>query len=649
MADRKCEGELPEQADPAAVPMAASRPSLLPAHSGSAPIIQRKMADRLRRKRLDEAPAKSASAEPAPGAQASDPHSEWHSQAGGLRRALGEFRINAEGGRGMHLDLKRLREEQNIVGRTSELAADAEEGLSSMWRSLTGQPQVEHADRWVEMPPLEIWQPVFALVQEALALIPQLEQNGPASGVLQTIQNKIAQARAQYQVCHRRVIEYRERVIGGAEISVAGLEGVVAACVLIESICTAGVASAAGAGLVGVSGAAAAGAGGGTLVLGGAQRGAEMHEGLRKDFGAGELLLDATTAAATTFLGAFVGGKLAGKFFAILGPRLAQALPLEAAERLVAQLATDGVPAGAKSAQLLGHLLTTSGQRFLINFFSGLGTMPLTIAITAALQRARGGPPMSMQQFIHLVVHETIKGGVKQLFIGAIMHGHAVMKGGAAESVAAAKSASQPEAVGLAEAATPETSALGPAQAPVPAPPVPRAGPWISAEQPRVDGRPVAYVNGKPVPADGYTGGYHGASDYTVEQVLTEGLPARGQSWDLVAHAEQAGDSAFRGTTPMVATPDGSAGAAVWAGEGGIVIEVEGVPGWDINGQLQGRVQTPGGFRGNLMTGEVELAVPARVPVECIKRVGRVSETRGGRLLVRQEDWVANPRFKGRK
>ncbi len=62
-----------------------------------------------------------------------------------------------------------------------------------------------------------------------------------------------------------------------------------------------------------------------------------------------------------------------------------------------------------------------------------------------------------------------------------------------------------------------------------------------------------------------------------------------------------------------------------------------------MNLDLEGRVPTPAGFRGNLMHGECELAVPARVPAEDIARWGVVEEDSVGHLLVRE--WHVNPRF----
>ncbi|HEX8693770.1 MAG TPA: DUF4157 domain-containing protein [Longimicrobium sp.] len=125
-------------------------------------------------------------------------------------------------------------------------------------------------------------------------------------------------------------------------------------------------------------------------------------------------------------------------------------------------------------------------------------------------------------------------------------------------------------------------------------------------------------------------------------QLGTPGFePPRGPNRNLLEHVEERGESGFRGATRQVSTPDGQ-GAAAWAGDGGTVLEVRGVPGWDANAQLAGRVQRGGTFGGNLMVAEGEISIPAHIPPEAVRRFGRVTETRPGRYRV---DWHDNPRY----
>mmetsp|Transcript_49431 Transcript_49431/g.107070 ORF Transcript_49431/g.107070 Transcript_49431/m.107070 type:complete len:326 (+) Transcript_49431:209-1186(+) len=163
------------------------------------------------------------------------------------------------------------------------------------------------------------------------------------------------------------------------------------------------------------------------------------------------------------------------------------------------------------------------------------------------------------------------------------------------------------------------------------------------------DGR-YAHVNGVYIPPDSCSGGYYGCdSTLDPERVLREGLMARGNNWDLLHHALQLGGSAFRGTTELVTYPDGG-GAAAWADEGGYVYEITCVPTWDVNEALEGRREKTWlagekHFAGNLVNGEHEGAIPARVPPEHIKRYGKVVRSRSGMLYVPRSQWVDNPRF----
>jgi len=154
--------------------------------------------------------------------------------------------------------------------------------------------------------------------------------------------------------------------------------------------------------------------------------------------------------------------------------------------------------------------------------------------------------------------------------------------------------------------------------------------------------------DGRRVGPDNHGGGYYGCSSRRVQdpgRVARTGFPVRGDDWRLLEHAEQRGNSAFRGTTQIVSDPVTGNGAAYWDREGGWVFEIRGVPTWNINSQLGGRVETPGGFRGNTMHGEQENAIVSKVPPEKIKRYGRVVEDSMGRLLVRE--WTQNPTYEG--
>ncbi|HBL15893.1 MAG: hypothetical protein A2X36_17595 [Elusimicrobia bacterium GWA2_69_24] len=155
--------------------------------------------------------------------------------------------------------------------------------------------------------------------------------------------------------------------------------------------------------------------------------------------------------------------------------------------------------------------------------------------------------------------------------------------------------------------------------------------------------------DGTAIRPDSWEGGFHGA-EVTPEQIVAQhGFPARGTSedWRLLEHSEEEhpeAKSAFRGTTDIVSSRDDT-GAAYWADDGGYVYEIRGVPTWDLNSDLFGRVFRGGRYRGNLMSQEAENAVPAEIPLECIVRWGQVRSTSTGTPYVPESDWTPNPSF----
>lgn len=108
---------------------------------------------------------------------------------------------------------------------------------------------------------------------------------------------------------------------------------------------------------------------------------------------------------------------------------------------------------------------------------------------------------------------------------------------------------------------------------------------------------------------------YYGSDAISPDQAFEKGLPGRGPNTNLLDHVEQKPDSAYRGTTRHILSPGQDSGAALWAGDGGWVYEIDGTPSWDVNKELQGRVRRPDGtFGDNPMRGEQEHATLANIP-----------------------------------
>lgn len=176
-------------------------------------------------------------------------------------------------------------------------------------------------------------------------------------------------------------------------------------------------------------------------------------------------------------------------------------------------------------------------------------------------------------------------------------------------------------------------------------PSAPGGQPNVKIEEVHSPGEDYALVNGLKVEPHLYPKLFHGADRATLgvdaqmpakevaEKIYAEGLPGRGDNIDLIQHAGNAPDRAFRGTTEMMLTPDRQAGAILWADDGGFVVELKNVKGYDVNAALEGRVQkSDGSFGGNSVQGEIEIAVPGRVKPEQVNKVFEVVTDSRGRL-----------------
>lgn len=134
--------------------------------------------------------------------------------------------------------------------------------------------------------------------------------------------------------------------------------------------------------------------------------------------------------------------------------------------------------------------------------------------------------------------------------------------------------------------------------------------------------------------------GFHGTYLFAPEDVKANGIPAKGDDRRLYEHALGNSTSAFRGTTVFPLISAAGQGAVYWAGEGGWVYEVENLPMWALEEELQGRVPALGGFTGCPNVGELEQATPARIEHH---RIVRVFEVTLGRVRHGQEILLAKP------
>lgn len=159
---------------------------------------------------------------------------------------------------------------------------------------------------------------------------------------------------------------------------------------------------------------------------------------------------------------------------------------------------------------------------------------------------------------------------------------------------------------------------------------------------------PVAAVlpNGREIPCTFVGDGFHGTSKYTPEQVFADGIPPKGNDRRLYEHALGNESSAFRGTTAYPSISPNGQGAVYWADVGGWVYEIEHVPMWSLEKELQGQVPGPTGFENCPNVGELEQATPARIEVNRIVRafVVEAGRVRHGQQLLLAKLWKPSPR-----
>jgi hypothetical protein len=139
--------------------------------------------------------------------------------------------------------------------------------------------------------------------------------------------------------------------------------------------------------------------------------------------------------------------------------------------------------------------------------------------------------------------------------------------------------------------------------------------------------------------------GFHGTSLYCPEKVLLDGIPAKGNDLRLYEHALGNPESAFRGSTALPSISPQGQGAVYWAGIGGWVYQLENVPMWALEKELQGQVITPTGFGDCPNIGEVEQATPARIEQKSIVNIFVVEAgpVRGGQQMLRAKLWKPTP------
>lgn len=320
-----------------------------------------------------------------------------------------------------HLQISRVRrneqqkinDEQWFVSTVSESTATASRVIRFDWSHRT------------VLPGEELWDGTELRLQ---AVFIELQTGDPkrAAEELKVLAEEYAKAQT-------KLGEYLTDVINGGELTTTGLKITAAAGAIAAAIASGGIASgaavpmlgigaSAGLGLFGTSVAVGTGAGvyGATQEIAG-QTSAKYWAGTQKKINWAAVLKRGATDAITGFVEALAGGFLAKQFAKLFGSYIGN-LSKEALEEFGQALGMEGA--------LPRDFFLTGGQRFIADFMSGIGTTPLTVGVTMAINRiGLSGEGPSTDEFLSTVLEEMVQGSVMQVFLGFLLHGRGAPTG----------------------------------------------------------------------------------------------------------------------------------------------------------------------------------------------------------------------------
>ena len=258
-----------------------------------------------------------------------------------------------------------------------------------------------------ELPSLDIWSPGIAALREVDAALAEGDVPGAAEA--------LTRAAACVDTAYSRYDNYRDGTEVGANRAITVLEWTEMAGAMAAGAATGGLGSG---GLLSMAAIAGATAGTYGAASATARQGSEITQGLRDEFDVGAILQRGGSDAINGFVGAFAGGALSQRLARGFGSYLGTA-----SEETLAQL--------GRAYQLGGPMprdfFFSRGDRMIVEFFSSVGTAPLTTAVSAFVDRMSGESRRAptVEEFVRQVVLDMAQGGVVSLFMTFITHRHA--------------------------------------------------------------------------------------------------------------------------------------------------------------------------------------------------------------------------------
>jgi hypothetical protein len=300
-----------------------------------------------------------------------------------LRRFARQLRGQVEASHYGHSYLAEVRSDQKVVAFFSDLFGGA------------------------DFPPLSIWEPARAALARADAALDNVDVIAAASALKQAVD--------QWRSADRQLDDYREETVSGAERAIVGLQVTEVAGAIAATAATGGLAASAGVatGVLSSAGVAAATAGTYGMAQATAEQASEIHYEQRQELDVSSVLRRGATDAATTFVGAAVGGAITQRLVRSMGSFLSDASP--------ALLAELGETAGLAGPLPRDFFVTTS-QRLVAQVLGGAASAPFTVATQTAISQlwAKGAPPPTIDEFVSNVAHDVVTGAALQVLLGAM-------------------------------------------------------------------------------------------------------------------------------------------------------------------------------------------------------------------------------------
>ncbi len=235
---------------------------------------------------------------------------------------------------------------------------------------------------WTSLPSLSIWDPARAALNKAEDAF--LNDQVELAGYL------LIEAAKSINQAAQKLNKYFEKTTKWAGRFVIGLKVVEIGSAVFETVATGGLASEAGAGLLGISAASAETAGVYGFLTEEAGQASAISQGQQEDFDWGKMFRKGAIEAGTTFVGGVVGGKFASVFDNAIGKSIAEAG------------------------------FSPKMRKIVVDVLANVSSTPITTAADLTMKKIINGEamPKSVDEFAKMVAEDSVKNAFAGVLLG---------------------------------------------------------------------------------------------------------------------------------------------------------------------------------------------------------------------------------------